>query len=553
MADLARFAELGRTPIEAGDGPSGVPPGELESYEAIREQTNRDGRPGDPPEWDEVVAMATEILSTQSKDFATATYLAVALLKTEGPPGLAAGLGVLETMVGTHWDTGYPPVKRMRGRANAFAWLAERAAPALEALEVQSAEDKTAVQEALQHSQSLAKLLDERMGDADPQLGGMVRALKDICERIAADEPEPAPPPPPPAAANPQQANPQQPEAGAPAAPPPEAQVSAAAPTPPAPAAAAAPPAAGALESKADALQWLLKISSFYREHEPASPIAYQLLRMARWSGVAGLPPANPEGVTPVMPPPPERVAALQRLNQAADWATLLQAAEAGFRERPLWLDPHRHAVQAAEALGEPYRGVRDAIVGELRALLARVPDLPDLAFQDGTKSADAGTREWLSEILAEASGSGGAASAPQAPSGPPLDAAVAEAHQKGLELAKKGDIGQAMQLRSEAAGGDDSPRGRFLMRLDWCRYCMNASREKIALPLLEALEAETREYGLDRWEPGLAFDTLSMLYRCHLRLAEQKGPESQEHKQQAERAFGRLCQIDPIAASALG
>lgn len=519
-------AELGRRPISA-EAPAGASVSHEPDFEALKEEATRDPLSG-APDWGRVVELGLDLVGSRSKDFVAASYLAVGLAGTEGLRGLADGLRILVGMVEEHWEAGFPPVpKRLRARANAFAWLAERAAPVVAAAEPSPAE-RDAVEEARQALNDLAKLLDERLGDQEPPFGDLLRALREQRERLAAEaeaEPQPAP------------AAPQAPAAPREAA-------------PPRPAPAAAPAAASEIVSRSDALQWIQRCATFFREKEPAGPLAYRLARIARWSDVAGDPPADGEGRTQLLPPTPERQAGLRRLHGAADWPALLENAESAFRERPLWLDAQRYAVEAARSLGGAHARLADALVDELRALLGRATGLPGLVFQDGTPLADPDTREWIAGEVRGAPGPSGAAAAPAATAAG--DGALEAAREQARTLARERKLAEAIALLERAASEEGTPRGRFLARLELAGLCAESGSERLALPLFEELDEELARHGLERWDPPLAARVLRGLYRCHQRRAGAKRGEGAADRERADAVFARLCRLDPSAAAAL-
>ena len=56
---------------------------------------------------------------------AGALWLTVALLRSHGVAGLAAGLGLCHDLVTHFWDSMFPPVKRLRARMTLLQWLAD--------------------------------------------------------------------------------------------------------------------------------------------------------------------------------------------------------------------------------------------------------------------------------------------------------------------------------------------------------------------------------------------------------------------------------------------
>lgn len=563
MSEPSARAQIGRTPIP-GDSPAGENCSSETDYEQLQAEASKDAGIQGPIDWEKVVSQGTGILRDRSKDFKIGCYVAVGLTHLDHYKGLCDGLDLLLGMVEEYWDTGFPPPKRMRGRANAFSWMAERAAKVLERIEVQ-AEDAEAIETAHQAINDLSKLLEERLGDFEVQTGDLLRALREARERVKVIAPPPAPEPAPEAPPTRPEADGGAPGAGAPegapaegaaspAAAAPETAPAAPAQAPPAAAPAAAAPAAASgtseIASRADANQLIQKAATFFKEKEPASPISYRLTRIVRWSEIAADPPADGQGQTQLIDPPPERVSGLRGLFDAGNWATLFPAAEEGFRERPLWLDAQRYSIEAARALGGAHEKVADALTDELRALLRRAPGLPKLAFRDGTPFADPDTRAWIErDVLTEQGGGGGRG---ETAAGSAIDPAELDrARQEARQLARKKRLGEGIAILQDVMQADPSPRGRFLGRLEVAQLCAESGQDRMAVPVLEELDAELTRHGLERWEPALAVQVLHTLYRCRRRLAERDGAPP-EAATQADEVFERLCQVDPLAAASL-
>ncbi|MBR4746564.1 MAG: type VI secretion system ImpA family N-terminal domain-containing protein, partial [Desulfovibrio sp.] len=77
-------------------------------------------------DWRVVRDRAVDVLKAKSKDFQAATYLGIALLHTDGLQGALDGVRILHGLVVQFWETGFPVLKRLRGRINAFNWWKDR-------------------------------------------------------------------------------------------------------------------------------------------------------------------------------------------------------------------------------------------------------------------------------------------------------------------------------------------------------------------------------------------------------------------------------------------
>jgi len=98
--------------------------------EARAEERARDSQgeaDGPPVEgWRVVRRVAVEILTTKSKDFEIAAWLAEALVRQDGLAGLTSGTRLLTGLLETFWDAGFPKPDEdgMEGRASPIGGLA---------------------------------------------------------------------------------------------------------------------------------------------------------------------------------------------------------------------------------------------------------------------------------------------------------------------------------------------------------------------------------------------------------------------------------------------
>jgi type VI secretion system protein VasJ len=204
----------------------------------------------------------------------------------------------------------------------------------------------------------------------------------------------------------------------------------------------------------------------------------------------------------------------------------------------PFWLDAIRFLVTALENLGETHQRARNVVVRELAALLARAPNLPDLAFDDGKPFADDETKAWIaSTVLAGGGGGGG----PVART--PVDKAVADAKKLALE----GQIPGAMGLLTRAIAQASSPSQRFKGRLELAKICLDNGLAEIASAQLESLEKVADWHRLMDWEPQICTDLYSNLYRVRRDLSRMS--DDPELRAKLSGSFERLCQLDAAEA----
>jgi type VI secretion system protein ImpA len=81
-----------------------------------------------PPDWPQIIAVATELLSTRTKDLLIAGWLTEALVRQYGFAGLRDGLRFIRGLVERFWDGLYPEIEDgdLEPRAAPFVWLTDK-------------------------------------------------------------------------------------------------------------------------------------------------------------------------------------------------------------------------------------------------------------------------------------------------------------------------------------------------------------------------------------------------------------------------------------------
>lgn len=100
----------------AGDNPAGADMRYTPLYDAIKEARRADdlldrgdwSRELKTADWDAVISLSTEALSQQTKDLQIAAWLLEALIRTEGFPGVEAGLAILIGFLENFWEHLHP-------------------------------------------------------------------------------------------------------------------------------------------------------------------------------------------------------------------------------------------------------------------------------------------------------------------------------------------------------------------------------------------------------------------------------------------------------------
>jgi type VI secretion system protein ImpA len=148
------------------------------------------------------------------------------------------------------------------------------------------------------------------------------------------------------------------------------------------------------IHSRDDAVMRVAAVARYLRQREPSSPVPYLLLRAFRWGELRD---AVDGQLAQILEAPPGEIrAALRRHSQASNWKQVLETAETamsqGFGRG--WLDIQRYAIRSCDELG--YKNAAKALRAELKALLADLPELPNLIMQDDTGAANPETIAWL-------------------------------------------------------------------------------------------------------------------------------------------------------------
>lgn len=524
-----QFRELGKRPISE-TAPAGTESRQSPEYERLLEETGKLGslQGAAAVDWDVVVASAAAVLDKQAKDIPAAVYLCVGLAHTKGMDGLAAGVRVLADLLACWWNDCFPPLKRLRARANMFVWWHERVAQWLSAA-------PAAIPAALR-DELLASLdeLDGLLGVCLPDLPPL-RDLKERVQNIEAEGPEVAVDIPAREEAAKETSEEAAPKEDIPkdvATPPPAAPTQTtetpAPATPPSQPAAPSTPPTDTREALANVLSAARAyVALAFADGLPDTFVAWSALYAVLWGRIDKLPPA--EGGMTALPAPPEEdldscrslLASGRAAEAAAALARLLPAC-------PFCLDAQRLLFQALTTCGRPLDAAR--VLEECRGLTGRLPGVAQLAFADGRPFADAETRQWLTEQPTTAKAS------------PPSGASTADdAVQRARAAAAEGDLPGALDLLEEARRRDGSASVHaFPLRIEQTRLLLAGGHAQAAASLADELTATIRRHELETWQPATCLDALLV---CH---AVWSGLETPEARQRAAETAAAIVRLRP-------
>ncbi len=489
-------------------------------HEVLRNEVGKlEALSGGNVNWNMVAEVGTKMLATRSKDLLIATYVANAFYVQGGLASLPDALDLVTSICDGFWDAMHPNKARLRGRAAAVGWLIGRLDLGLPDHKVVAA-DRETLAKARDAAKRFATMVRDRFEEAAPS----PRPILDHLERHWLSLPPPAAPAP---------ATPATPSAPT-AAPQPTATTAA-------PAATASVQLSTATVTLADASQArdfltksgaaLTQAASTIFGAAPGDPLSYRLRRIGLYLPILDAPPPT-SGLRTGLPPLPAPVRAqLETLAKNQKWDALLAEAEPTVGAHRFALDLHRYVAIALEGLG--HTDARDAVIHEIRALVARLPRLFELEHSDGAKLASEPTRA----LFAPPTGGGGGGASED-------NAAIEEAK----SLAAGGKLHEALEALTKAQVGAAAGRDRFRMRLAMAKACVACGAQVAADGMLAALANDAASHGLDHWEPALAAEVYATHYECLRAL----GKEGRDVEARRAAVYVRLCAVAPAIAAKL-
>ncbi|AZE84298.1 Uncharacterized protein ImpA [Pseudomonas orientalis] len=503
----AYYQELARTPCSPGNfaGNDVRFSSEFEAVEAevARTQSIHGAR---LPDWQQVCEISERLLREQSKDLRVAVWLTWALHQRDSFPGLLAGLVLLVYLCEHHWVQVYPT--KPRTRVAALGWLVARLDPLFS--QNLSLVDQLPTFRALHdHLVRLDELLNEYLGGDAPLLLPSRRQLAQRLARATQGEVEPAG------------------IAGV------VAQVRQASMRPLKP-----EPSINNEKDAHKALRALQEqghtLCTWWLRQNATDLRALRLGRTLAWLSLVNYPDANSEGLTALRPLAPDKLKRYQDHLSQGHHAELLLELEASLAGALFWFDGLRMVWECLEALHASQ--AMTELEMSFALLLHRLPNLPELRFDDGTPFAAPATSEWIRlhvvGHLHKPESFNAVADVGSEPWEAALQAVMPSLRQDGLKTA----VGVLKQGLQSAC----SERARFHWRLALARLCVLAGKPDLGRMQLEQLDLELQRAGLDRWEPELSLHVGRLLYRCYDLL-----PQSHAVRESKDATHRRLCQFD--------
>ena len=504
--------------------------------------------------WATVIDPAADILKHRSKDLSVAVYLSAALINTRRTAALKTGIRLVCDLLDVYWETGFPPVRRLKRREAAVHWWLERVGEALETVSEEIAFSTAELIDA--ELQRLQTLLNRRF----PQTLFDVETVAGHIHRNAAKPPEIEPPDPDPTETvetSPEDDDPDLPELE-------ETPCRAAAQEPSAEdvVQSPGPEAAPAIENKVlldrcetiedqrgiaanirSVFNYMAEMARLLRERNPADEKAYSFARMAVYRRIRK-PPLLKEGLTTILKPPPaDRRRQLKELHEDQAWDDLLALSEKTLLDdgQAFYLDLNYYSAAALDALGEDYGRARKAVLAETGWFLASFPEtLVNMAFRDGTPLASDPARRWMRcQVPAIKTGRPGAAEeAQKAPESEtrPLDEQISAL----LSLPDTQSVLSQFRdrIRSGRSGCD-----AYAWTLGLVQYLHRMGRRDVMDGLLDEVETAIDRYRLEQWQPEAARRGLRVLHSVY------SSSDNEDDRLKAAGILSRLAVLDICAA----
>ena len=549
---------LACTPISEA-APCGINAKYEEPFERLESEiTKSESLSSETTDWTEVLKLSEEILSSVSKDYSVACYLAYSYIHEDGFKGLLNGLTLIDKMSESFWDGMYPPKKRLRGRQNATQWLIERVSGFLSNNEP-SENDMSFVPDIAKTLKNLDYFLAEKMEDKAPNFSDIsrpIKRLKEIAAVQAKSKPAPVTEPAAPIASNQTSPStdaqpsetaavaaeiPATPEVATPTAQAPVTEPAPVAPIPSTPKAKASSlPDVKTADVASDAearkahkqiQDGLRKLANYYGQAKPSDPKRFRLSRSALWDGLDKLPPVT-DNKSQLPAPAADKIKKVKDLFESGDFIETIVLAEKSAEKMPYWFEGNRYISMCLDALGAEYSKAKTALEFEIVKFTARLPKILDLQYADGTPFVDDQTSAWIAS-LNESSDQG---SNPSSESNE-----IQEAFTSAKKLALSGKLSEGFELLNACT--TNTKRDRFKIKMACAELACINGQEKVGIPMLERLVEETRSLTAAEWESDFLAKALALLVNAYEKLNDEKSLEKQK---QIDAAYDQLCWYNP-------
>lgn len=514
-------------------------------------------------DWHQVLKLSEEILTSLSKDYTAACYLAYAYLEIDGYKGLLNGLTLIEKLSESYWDGMYPPKKRLRGRQNSSQWLIEKISGYISTTDP-SDSDMVFIADIAKTLKSIDYFLIDKMDDKAPDFSEISRPIKRLKE-IAAVHIKQTPNKPEPSntaaitqkepaydiskqqvekiddtsAALENAANKLTLNGNTASSEDVKATVTATQKSPtPLKSSSFSDTKIGDLASDTDAKKaykqiqdGLKKLANYYAQVKPSDPKRFRLSRSALWDSLDKLPPAT-DNKCHLPAPPADKLKKVKDLFESGDFIEAINLAEKSAEKMPYWFEGNRYISMSLDALGAEYAKAKTALEYEITKFTSRLPKILDLQYANGIPFADDQTKSWITSLSRESSND-------------VVDTSdqdeINKSFVKAKKLALSGKLSQGFAILNSCTA--NTKRDHFKIKMACAELACINGQEKVGIPMLERLVEETRTLTAAEWESDFLAKALALLVNAYEKLNDEKSLEKQK---QIDAVYDQLCWYNP-------
>ena len=495
--DLKKIVEDCLKPISK-DKPAGIDCKQLEIYTPFKVEISKIINPSrESVDWDKLIKESISLLSKKTKDIEIACYLTIALFKQYRYEGFLAGVtvftGIINTFSDLYFPVGKTEKKTSKLRKIVVNSFSKRNSEYLNsnANEAKVTSEDTEEIHQIWNQLQVLKPLIETISVPPPSINELLNIIGEACQKYPMPED------------NESEYNDIEEEktaiededSSSTQKTSKDKQKSTTQKTKPASQVQQATKGKLTIDiNKYDIL--LTSIANQLRIKNPKSPVPYRIKRLALWDTKEKTPEAK-NGQTNLAFT--REMSALESLISDNDVTPeKIERLEANVDIMLWWLDLQRGIVQSMEQLGNDYKSPAVAIRQEIKYLIKRFPELPELKFKNGKEFADSKTRMWLEEIASEDGGSEF-----DFPSYL-IDQQLKDDIKAAEMLANEDKTQQALSVIQEGLSASTGTKDVFCRKMAAGRFCLNHQRIREAQIIFEHLFQQSKMFHLSKWDPLL-------------------------------------------------
>lgn len=458
-----------------GESPAGHGLGEDAALSFLEDQIMKIGSLAHTDiDWGKVESESLKILSARSKDLKVLGFLLIALQRGGDGERFALSLYLLQRVLESWWDEGwpYPGDRGKRARKMMFTQMLQRACKGVagSSFDASVGDGRSFCLEVLTKLQLQAQQREL----PDDALVDLRRAVEQLPQtRDIGTHAE---------------KNTEAPSATSAAAGDSAKAVAA-------PSSTLASPALGALTldpgNERATRQSLLKVADMLTGTDPERPLGYQIRRYAIWQSITTVPPTRDGKRSDLAAVSADRVAEYREALEKSPDQALWQRVEQSLSVSPFWFEGHRLSANVADALG--CAACAEAIRAAVDEFVERLPQLAELTFNDGTPFLSTEAQEWLWSAPAHLSGQFSTSASPWE-----------HAYDTARELMAQKGLAPAMHILEDGLAAAREPREQFYWRLASARLMKDSGLVSLASRHIQDLQEQVVGLAIEDWEPAL-------------------------------------------------